>query len=427
MFHLAWFVKGISVQSWRDPWSGRGVSEWMMPELYIDLARALERACFDAMIIEDTSMIPDAYGGTSEYYLRHAHVAPKHDPMPMLPLIADATRYLGVAATVSTSFYPPFLLARLMATLDHISKGRVGCNVVTSSSDRAAENYGLVKLPDHDLRYALAEEWMQVVDQLWRSWEPDAVVLNSEQGVYADHTKVRPIDFEGRYFRCRGPLNTIPSPQGRPVIVQAGGSPAGRAFGARHADLIMAEAQTPEAMKVYRDDIRLRVTQEGRAPDSCKIMFMADFILGETEDEAARRAKISKEGWIERKLVGMSTATGIDFSRFDLDAPLPDPEPQTEGIQSGLRAFLAEARGKTLRELTSKSSRFALVGTPESVADRLEDVHRYVGGDGFLVVNPVTRRTVSEITDGLIPVLRRRGLIRACYSRAQFRENLLEF
>jgi FMN-dependent oxidoreductase (nitrilotriacetate monooxygenase family) len=427
MFHLAWFVKGFAPQSWGRPWSGRGAAEWMQPDLYVDLARALERACFDGMIIEDTSMVPDAYGGTNEYYLRNAHVAPKHDPVPLIPLISQATRHLGVAVTISTSFYPPFLLARLMTSLDHISGGRVGCNLVTSSSDRAAENYGLPKLPDHDVRYAMAEEWMDVVDQLWRSWDPDALVLDEEAGVFADHAKVRPIDFHGRYHGCRGPLNAVPSPQGRPVIVQAGGSPAGRDFGARHADLIMAEAQTPAAMKAYRDDIRARVERHGRDPDSCKVLFMSEIILGDSEDEARELAQRGREGWIERKLVGMSTATGIDFSKFDLDAPLPSAGLHTEGIQSGLDAFLASARERTLREVTASTGRFEVVGTPALVADQLEDTAEAVGGDGFLIINPITRRAVAEITDGLAPELRRRGLIRSTYKHEHFRDNLMDF
>ena len=427
MFHLAWFVKGFSVQSWNEPWSGRGGVEWMMPDLYVDLARALERACFDGLIIEDTSMVPDAYGGSSEYYLRNAHIAPKHDPIPLIPLIGQATRRLGVAATISTSFYPPFLLARLMTTLDHLTQGRVGCNLVTSSSDRAAENYGLPKLPEHDVRYAMAEEWMQIANGLWSSWERDAVVLDAENGIYADHTKVRPINFEGQYYSSRGPLNAIPSPQGRPVIVQAGGSPAGRDFGAKHADLIMAEAQTPAAMKAYRDDIHMRLKRFGRSPDACKILYMTDIVLGDTHSEAAARAARNREGWIERKLVGMSTATGIDFSQFELDAPLPRSGLHTEGIQSGLSAFLDAAGGRTLRQMTAATSRFEVIGTPGQVADQLEEVFQKVGGDGFLIINPVTRRTVSEVTDGLVPELQRRGLTRSSYAHSQFRSNLLEF
>jgi FMN-dependent oxidoreductase (nitrilotriacetate monooxygenase family) len=425
MFHLAWFVKGFALQSWNETWSGAGAAEWMMPDLYTDLARSLERACFDGMVIEDTSMVPDAYGGSAEYYLKHAHVAPKHDPVPLIPLIGAATRHLGIAATISTSFYPPFLLARLMATLDHLTQGRVGCNLVTSSSDRAAQNYGFVQLPPHDLRYEIAEEWMAVVNGLWSSWEPDAVVMDAERGVYADHAKVHPIDFVGAHLRCRGPLNTIPSPQGRPVIVQAGGSPAGRDFGARHADMIMADAQHPSAMRDYRDDLHRRLEAFGRSAESCKILYMTDIIIGESEADAQARAVRRRAGWVERKLVGMSTATGIDFSRFHLDAPLP--EVSTEGIQSGLAAFSKAGKGKTLREIASATTRFELVGTPDGIAAQMGDIMAEVGGDGFLIINPVTRRTVSEITEGLAPALQKRGLTRRAYRTARFRDTLLEF
>ena len=187
----------------------------------VDLARALENACFDYLMIEDSLMVSDTYRGTMEYSLAHGAGAPKNDPMPMVPLIAQATSKIGIIATMATSFYPPFTAARLGATLDHLTKGRVGINIVTASSHRSAQNYGFDQHIEHDERYLMADEWMQVCYALWSSWEPGAVVANRDHGVFADFSKVHTIDFKGKYYSCRGPLNTAPGPQGRPVICQA--------------------------------------------------------------------------------------------------------------------------------------------------------------------------------------------------------------
>jgi FMN-dependent oxidoreductase (nitrilotriacetate monooxygenase family) len=194
-------------------------------------------------------------------------------------MIASATTKLGVVATMSTLAYPPFMLARLSSTLDHIAGGRFGWNIVTSGEDTAAQNFGLDKLPPRETRYAMADEYVDVVCKLFDSWESDAVVMDHETGTYADHTKVHPIHFEGQFFKVRGPLNTVRSPQGRPVFVQAGGSPRGRAFAARHADSIIAVGNGVEGMKVYRDDVRRHAVAAGRNPDDVKVLFLVYPIL----------------------------------------------------------------------------------------------------------------------------------------------------
>ena len=180
------------------------------------------------------------------------HTVPKSDPVPLVPFLAYFTKRLGIVPTVTTSFYPPYLAARLGATLDHLTHGRVGLNIVTAHNDRAAQNFGLDRHYEHDLRYEMADEWMEVANRLWASWEPGAVVADPETGVFADHTKVHPINFEGRFYKCRGPLNTAPGPQGRPVICQAGGSPAGIAFAAKHADSVIAKVRGVAAAKSFR-------------------------------------------------------------------------------------------------------------------------------------------------------------------------------
>ena len=431
MFHFRWFVgKGYSVHGWNQPWTGAIASDWMEPDIYMDLARALERACFDCLIIEDGSFIADAYQDSPEWYLRNAFAVPKSDPMPLVPLLGYVTKSLGIVATVTTSFYPPYLAARLGATLDHLTHGRVGFNVVTAHNDRSAQNYGLERHYEHDLRYEMADEWMDVVNRLWASWEPDAIVADPETGVFADHTKVHPIHFEGRFYKSRGPLNTAPGPQRRPVICQAGGSPAGRAFAAKHADLIIAKARTVAAAKSYRQDISRLMVLHGREPSACKVMFSTSIVIGDTIDEAREkraRAAAALASTMEVKLAGMSFLSGIDCSKFNLDAPLPELE--INASRSSFESYLSGDGTRTLREMLLDPGRGGLdfIGTADSIASEMEAVMAEVGGDGFLVQDPLTRKAISEVTDGLAPALKRRGATRAAYTHQHFRDNLLAF
>jgi FMN-dependent oxidoreductase (nitrilotriacetate monooxygenase family) len=431
LFHLGWFIgRGYSPHQWNQPWSGFIGADWMAPDLYLDLARAMDRACFDCLIVEDGSFIADAFQESPEWYLHHAYSVPKSDPVPLVPLLGQATTHLGVIATITTSFYPPYLAARLGATLDHLTKGRVGLNIVTAHNDRSAQNFGLDRHYEHDLRYEMADEWMEVVDRLWNSWEPDAIVADPETGVFADHTKIHPIDFEGRFYKCRGPLNTAPGPQRRPVICQAGGSPAGRAFAAKRADMIIAKSRDISAAKRYRDDIQARVVLHGREPGACKVMFGASVTLGDTMDDALERKARFTAALADNmnvRLAGMSYLTGIDFAKFPLDEPLPEIE--TNASRASFEAYLSGDGTRTLREmlLDPGSGYLDFVGTPESVAAEMGAAMEEIGGDGFLVSDPLTRRAITEITDGLAPALRRRSLIRSSFSHAGFRDNLLEF
>jgi long-chain alkane monooxygenase len=431
-FHLGWFMNFVA-DEWNGPFAYGG-SPWS-GKFYVEMAQALERACFDYIMIEDTLMLSDSYGGTSEAYLKHAVSAPKHDPAPLAAIISAATQRLGVVATLSTTFYPPFLLARLCATIDGISEGRFGWNIVTSGEDNAARNFGLEKLPEHDHRYDIAEEYLEVVDELFDAWEPGAVLVDRDSGTYADWTKVSPIDHEGKFFKVRGPLNTVPSPQGRPAYFQAGGSPKGREFAARHADSILAGANGVEGMKAFRDDIRARAAANGRDPDDIKVSFLVTPILAEVESEAyAKRDRIINDpNFIEQRLVTLSGVTDIDFSLFDLDERLPD-DLVTNGETASLEKFMQRGSGKTLRQLViesgSGSSSLELVGTPESVAAKMGAAIDEIGGDGFLISAPglkVGRRYLVEITDGLVPALQRMGLARTAYEGTHLRDVLKEF
>ena len=323
-FHLAWFTNFV-VDEWNEPLASAGGNPWA-GDFFIDFAKALERACFDYIMLEDTLMVSDAYGGSSEAYLKGAIQVPKHDPMPLTAVLASHTTRLGVVATMSTLGYPPFLLARLCSTVDHIARGRFGWNIVTSGENAAAQNFGLDELPEHDLRYEMADEYMDVVNRLFDSWEPDAVKLDRKTGTYADYGKVRPINFKGTYFKCRGPLNTCPSPQGRPTYVQAGGSERGRDFAAKHADSIIAGANGNKAKREFRDDIRRRAARYNRNPDDIKVLFLFAPVMGETEAEAKAKYQrcVAQQRFVDRRLALMGGITDIDFSKFPMDKPLPE-------------------------------------------------------------------------------------------------------
>lgn len=430
-FHLGWFVN-FAADEWNAPFAHGGYP-WD-GQFYVDMAKAMERACFDYIMLEDTLMISEVYGGTNGAYLRNAIQGPKGDPSPMATLIASQTTRLGVVATLSTMAYPPFMLARLCSTIDSIAKGRFGWNIVTSGEELAAQNFGLDHLPERQDRYAMADEYVALCKALWASWDKDAVIRDRETGAYVDATKVRPVHFEGKYFKSRGPLNCVPSPQHRPAFVQAGGSPRGRQFAAETADSIIAPSSGVAGIKAYRDDVRARAAAAGRDPDEIKVLFVVAPILGETDEEAFAKFERIRNSphYIERALAGISAITDIDFSKFDLDKELPHLT--TNGEQGSLDAFARWGSGKTLRELVmDQVSRGidGLVGTPEKVADRLEEVMEEVGGDGYLITRPYTthinRRYINEICEGLVPVLQKRGLTRTEYTKSTLRETLREF
>ncbi|WP_298224760.1 NtaA/DmoA family FMN-dependent monooxygenase [Acidocella sp.] len=432
-FHLGWFMN-FTPDEWREPF-GQGGTPWD-GQFYIEMAQTLERACFDYIMIEDKLMVSETYGGSRELGLRSGVMAPKHDPAPLAVAMGMATKHLGVVATMSTLAYPPFLMARLSSTIDSLIKGRFGWNVVTSAEDLAAQNFGLDKLPPRELRYEMAEEYMEVMGKLFDSWEPDAVVRDHERCIYADHTKVRPINHQGKYFKVRGPLNTVRSPQGRPVYLQAGASPRGRDFAAKHADSIVSVASGVESMKVFRDDIRARAAAVGRDPDSIKVMFCVTPVLGETNDNAHEKLhrRLNTPQFIDDMLASISAITDIDFSKFDLEQPLPE-KLVTNGEQGSLDKFQQWGSGKTLRQLVVDGaggmvSSVELIGTPKSVAERMAEVMEQVGGDGFLITTPVLRvgrHYLVEVADGLVPELQRLGCVRTAYTHQLLRENLREF
>ena len=376
--------------------------------------------------------MPEAHRGSTETTLKYAQQVPKHDPVPLATMVAAMTSHIGVVPTMSTLAWPPFMLARVSATIDHIAGGRFGWNIVTSGEDLAAQNFGMDKLPPREVRYAMADEYMDLVNRLFDCWEPDAVMKDRARGVYADHTKVHPVYFKGEFFRCRGPLNTAPSPQGRPTYVQAGGSPRGRDFAAKHADAIIATANGISGMRKFREDIRARAAKIGRNPDNIKVMYLVYPFLGETREEAfeQRRRLVSNPAYIEAAIAGIGQITDIDFSQFDLDKPLP--KLTTNGESGALDKFQQWGSGKTLRQLAAEryDNGLNLIGTPGDVSARMGEAIDEIGGDGFLISTPlqrISRRYINEVCEGLIPALQRRGRVRETYTQPTLRQTLREF
>jgi long-chain alkane monooxygenase len=428
-FHLAWFIsKGYGPKAWRQPWGGPNPAAWVKPTLFVELAQSLERAAFDYVIIEDSCNIPYTYKDSHDTYVRYAVDSPKLDPSVLAPFMIQATSRIGIITTLSTTEYNPFMLARLTNTLDHVSDGRSGWNLVTGSNDGGAQNFGLERQYPHDQRYDMADEYVELVHRLWDSWEPDAMVIDREQEIFAHPGKVHPVHFEGKYFRARGPLSAPRSPQGHPVICQAGGSPRGRTFAARWADTIISQAVSVAAMKQFRDDVRAQAKGFGRDPDDIKVLFLIAPIVDEYQDtaNARRQARIDEANTHpDFYLANLSRLTGIDFSRYDLDEPLPAL------TTNGHQTVASGLSGRTLREIiqTGRALRDVdLVGTPDAVARKMSDIVEEVGGDGFLITDPeLTRRYISEIADGLVPALQKLGVVRKQYNHIMLRDNLLAF
>jgi FMN-dependent oxidoreductase (nitrilotriacetate monooxygenase family) len=435
MFKLGWFVDGYSPKTWYQPWSGENRTEWVKASFWVDIAQSMERGGFDMFFMEDSAMVEDTYAGSMETTLKFALMAPKNDPMPLAPLIAAATRHIGVVPTISTRQYHPYLAARLGTTLDHLTDGRIGFNVVTSVSHRVAQNFCYDRMFEHDERYLRAEEWMDAVTQLWESWEPDAMILDTEEPRFADHTKVHPVDFVGKYYRTRGPLNSPPGPQRRPVIAQAGASNKGRDLAARNADVMLGLVQSPEELVEFRKDMDRRLISFGRSPDDLHIFFMAHAFIGETDQDGQDwwdgvAAESQHPDSIEMRLWGMSYVSGgeFDYSKFDLDEPMF--KEIGNGETTTLKAMIDSAGDRTLREVVTEPEQRGLnfIGSAKTIAGQMKDVMDATERpDGFLiegVQHGISRRSVAEITDGLCPELKRQKLIRSTYSHSTFRENL---
>jgi FMN-dependent oxidoreductase (nitrilotriacetate monooxygenase family) len=330
--------------------------------------------------------------------------------------MAAVTRRIGLAATLSTTFYPPFLLARLMTTLDHLSRGRIAWNVVTSYKVEEALNFGYQELLDHDKRYDRADEYMELCYRLWSSWDPDAVVMDPSTDTFADAAKVHAIDFEGTYYRSRGPLNATPSPQG----ARSSSRPARRTGARLRRPPRRGRHRLPgdgDEMKQYYDAFKARVKQQGRDPDECKVFFLTKPIIGDTDEAAQQRAdELYANAPVEAGLASLSTMLQTDLSTYDLDQPLPGAI-QTraiQGIRSQLDRFYLSGRTPTLRDIATRKVSIdskPYIGTPARVADELARTIDAVGGDGFAIRQGIWPGYVGPFVEQVIPLLQQRAPI----------------
>jgi FMN-dependent oxidoreductase (nitrilotriacetate monooxygenase family) len=428
--HLAQFLMHSptyhSLAMWRHPRTDPRY-DWARPELYQHIAQVCERGKFDMVFFADVSFISDTYTGSLDPAIRYATQAPNHDPTPLLSWIGPVTSKIGLGGTFSISHQHPFYVARLWATLDHLTRGRAAWNVVTSINHNESANYG-EELLAHDLRYERAEEFMEVCVKLWNSWEADAVVMDRERGVFADPANVHRIEHAGRFFKSRGPLNVTRSPQNGPAIIQAGASAKGRAFAARYAEAIFAVQPFAEGAAGYYADVKGQMEDLGRNPDHCKILFGIQPIVGRTEQEAREKQEFHNSLVpVEAGLTILSGHLDYDFSRVNLD----DVMEYSPGFSlQGLSKMYGKVAGRklTLREVAQMHGQSVslpqIVGAPEQVADQLEAFLDTAGGDGFMLSPIYTPGAIEEFVDLVVPVLQKRGRFRKDYVGSTQRDHL---
>jgi long-chain alkane monooxygenase len=387
-------------------------------EFWTELAKLLEYGAFDAVFLADVIGAYDGFRGGPETSLREAVQIPNNDPLLVIPAMAAVTRGLGFAATFSVTYEPPFAFARRMSTLDHLTKGRVAWNVVTSYLPNAARNFGLEDEIDHDHRYVIADEYMDICYKLWEgSWDEDAVVLDREHRVYTDPAKVRPINHVGTYYRVAGPHLSQPSRQRTPVIYQAGSSDAGRAFGGKHAEAVFIGGTSLESTRDYIEDYRAKAAAQGRDPGHIKFMAGAAVIVGKDDEEVERKVDLfgrlrSVEGHLAH------AGAGLDWTRYDPGTRVGDIIARKDpGYQRLIRMYTPEQTvGEILNRVGSfRRGPFFVAGTPERVADAIEKWLDEGGIDGINLRQFLTPGTAEDFIELVVPELRRRGRYREGY------------
>ncbi len=419
-------VGHISQGLWRHPENTR--DRYTDLEFWQDEARLLEEGLFDSVFLADVVGAYDGYRDSAQTALREAVQIPNNDPLLVIPAMAAVTEHLGFVATFSTTYEPPFAFARRASTLDHLTKGRFGWNIVTSYLPNAARNFGLDEELSHEQRYDRANEYLEVLYKLWeRSWEDGSVVRDRDGGVYTDPSKVHPIDHVGEYFRVAGPHLSEPSPQRTPVLFQAGSSPTGRAFAARHAEVVFVGGATLNDFATNIADIRSLAAANGRGPDAVRTLGSAVIIAGSTHDEAQRRAGeyrrySSAEGYLAYAVGG----SGIDLAAYPPETRIADII-ATDGATKDAATMARYAPGATvgdaLREVTRfDGGPFYAVGTGDEIADAIEGWVRDTGIDGFNLRQFLTPGTVENFVEYVVPALQKRGLYRTSYEAGTLRE-----
>jgi len=391
---------------------------------YQELAQKAEAAKFDAVFLADGPSLAENVRYSSRVRL---------EPVTWLTAIAAATEKIGLIGTASTTYNEPYNLARLFASLDHISGGRAGWNIVTTSDAGAAHNFGLPEHPPHGERYEKAREFLDAVTKLWDSWEDDALVADPQSGIFADADKVHRIDHVGKHYRVRGPLNVSRSPQGRPVYVQAGSSEDGRSFAAQFAEAIFTAHQTLGSAQEFYSDIKTRAAALGRRPDHLRILPGISPFLGSTQAEADRlEEEINDLIQPAASLDQLKRMIGVDLSGYDLDGPVPRHIIDTNGPKGLASRFqlvvdIVDRENPTIRQLIQRLAgargHRVVVGTPEHVANEIQTWFEQGAADGFNVMPPWLTGGFDSFVAEVVPILRKRGLFRQDYSGATLRDH----
>ena len=394
-----------------------------------NVARILERGKFDGIFFADTAAIYDRYKGRPDESIKYGLGWPRHDIMPTLALMAAATERLGFAFTQSIGGAFPYPLMRLISTLDFLSDGRVGWNIVTGNTRMEYDAIGIEAL-EHDSRYDRADEFMEICRALWDGIPRDAILMETEAGIVADPAKVGRVDVEGRYLKSRAVPLVVPSPQGRPVLFQAGSSGRGQRFALQNADVIFAIQSTTGNMRRYVEQLRAAAEEQGRS-DPVRVIFGLQIVLGSTEAEAReRREELLSRYTLEASLARLSGSLGIDFSEIDLDSPMEEwPSQASQGLVKALSSDMGGGKRLTLRDVAKTWATSIgtphVVGTPEQVAAEIETIWRETGCHGFNLRPATIPDSIEEFVDNVIPILQARGVFRTEYEGPTFRDNIL--
>jgi len=417
--HLGLFILGTGshVAGWRYPGAVDSFQDFAAIQ---DIARMAESGRFDLIFMGDNLYADPA---------AHPSYTLRLEPLTMLSALATSTRHIGLGATVSTTYSDPFSVARVFASLDHISGGRAAWNVVTTANPATAANFGTTH-PDHARRYEMAAEFLDVVTRLWDGWADDAIVADRRTGLYIDPAKLRSIDHAGTFFKVKGPLNIGRSPQGHPIILQAGGSEPGQALAARTADIVFSVVQDFDEAKAGYAALKQRLPTYGRSADQVTVLPGVMPIVGRTDKEAFEKLAVL-QGFVseDNALAILSDRFGQDMAAYDLDGPVPDIA-LPDSYHSFARVMLAKARRDhmTLRDLYNLTAaargHWVLCGSAETIADTLQ--HWFEGGaaDGFNIMPPYFHGGFADFVDLVVPILQDRGLFRRDYAGTMLRDHL---
>ncbi|MDN8335327.1 LLM class flavin-dependent oxidoreductase, partial [Acinetobacter baumannii] len=413
---------------WRHP-QDRSV-EYKDLEYWTDLAQILERGFFDGIFIADVLGIYDVYHQSAEHALTGAVQVPVNDPLQIVPAMAAVTKHLGFGVTTSISFEHPYPFARRISTLDHLTKGRVGWNIVTSYLESGSKNLGLKTQVNHDNRYDIADEYLEVLYKLWEgSWEEGSVLRDRENGIFADHKKVHPIQHEGKYFTVPGIHICEPSPQRTPVLYQAGASSRGQKFASQNAECVFIAAPSKIATKKVVQGIRQKLVQEGRDPYSVKIYALLSIVTDETDAKAQAKFKeYQSYGSYDGALTLLSGWSGVDFSQYQPNDKVEYI--QTNAIQSLLDSYVNAdpERVWTIEEIANWNSLGGngpvLVGSAETVSDALQQWVEDTDVDGFNLAYILAHQTFADVVEFIVPELQKRGVYQTSYAQGTLREKL---